>query len=56
MIGIVVVINEDDIRFLIIDLFSEINMATIQSLPIQPQQQNRPTSNINGNNFSSPFG
>jgi len=56
MIGIIVVINEDDILFLIIDLFSEINMTTIQSIPIQPPQQHRPTSNINGNNFSSPFG
>jgi hypothetical protein len=56
MIAIVVVMNEDDRCFLMIDLFSEINMANIQSLPIQPQQQHRSTSQINGNNFYFHFG
>jgi hypothetical protein len=39
-----------------IDLFSESNMANVQSLPVEQQQRHRSTKKINGNNFSAHFG
>jgi hypothetical protein len=44
--------------FLILDLFSDINMATILSLPVRRQQQQQPPSTtfIGADNFYAHFG